>query len=54
MTTKVTCFDAKVDNTDKYTTNIDIKIGMRLDDEQSVQYLLTVTKNGCQIKRVEE
>lgn len=54
MTTKVTYFDTKVNNTESYGTHINMEIGIRLEEEQSVQYLLTVTKNGCQIKRVYE
>lgn len=52
MTTKITYFDAKVDNTENYGTHINMEIGVRLEEEQSVQLLLTVTKNGCQVKRV--
>lgn len=54
MTTKITYFDAKVNNTEDCGTHINIEIGMKLEEQQSVQYLLTVTKNGCQIKRMYE
>jgi hypothetical protein len=50
MTTKITYFNAKVNNTEDYGTHINMEIGMRLEEEQSVQYLLTVTKHGCQIE----
>lgn len=54
MTTKVTYFDTKVNNTESYGTHINMEVGIKLEEEQSAQYLLTVTKNGCQIKRVYE
>lgn len=54
MTADVTYFDAKVNNTKDYGTHINIEIGMRLEEEQSVQFLLIVTKHGCQIRRAGE
>lgn len=45
MTAKVTYFE-------DYSTHINVEISMRLEEEQSAQYLLIITKNGCQIKRV--
>lgn len=54
MTTKVTYFDAKVNNTETYGTHVNIEVGVKLEEDESVQYTLIVTKQGCQIKEARE
>ena len=51
MTTKVTYFDAKVNNTEDYGTHVNLEVGIKMEDEQSAQFTLTVTRDGCQIRR---
>ena len=53
MTSTVTYFDSKVNNTETYGTHVNIEIGLKLEDEQVVQYILTVTKEGCTIRKME-
>lgn len=52
MTSTVTYFDSKVNNTETYGTHVNIEIGLKLEDEQVVQYVLTVTKEGCTIRKM--
>ena len=52
MTAKVNYFDNKVNNTEDYGTHVNLEIGITMKDEQSVQYILTVTKEGCTIRKM--
>lgn len=52
MTDKITHFDSKVNNTEDYGTHVNLDIGIRMEDGQSVQYILTVTKEGCTIRKM--
>jgi len=52
MTAKIKYFESKVNNTTDYGTQVSIEIGITMDAQDMVNYILAVTKEGCTIKRM--